>query len=307
MKALPIIPIFVVLFSFLSCKSGNSYAPSTADSTKIEYSKVVTDSTSIPVSSSAAIVSKKDSERKFVRTADLKFKVKSVVKATYDIEDVVNNQGGFVTFTNLASTIDNTSNTQVSEDSTLETTFYNVTNTMTIRVPNNKLDTTLKEIAKNVDYLDYRIIKADDVALQLLSNELTQKRATKNEARVVNAIDTKGKKLGEITDAETTLVNKQEAADNARIANLSLLDQVSFSTITINIYQKQTLKRELICNNKSTKEYEPNFGIKVMESLQYGWDMLETIIVSVVKLWGLILLGLITYLIYRKYGRKIKK
>ena len=307
MKALPIIPIFVVLFSFLSCKSGNSYAPSTADSTKIDYSKVVTDSSSIPVSSSAAIVSKKDAERKFVRTADLKFKVKSVVNATYDIEDVVNNQGGFVTFTNLASTIDNTSNTQVSEDSTLETTFYNVTNTMTIRVPNNKLDTTLKEIAKNVDYLDYRIIKADDVALQLLSNELTQKRATKNEARVANAIDTKGKKLGEITDAETTLVNKQEAADNARIANLSLLDQVSFSKITINIYQRQTLKRELICNNKSTKEYEPNFGIKVMESLQYGWDMLETIIVSVVKLWGLILLGLITYLIYRKYGRKIKK
>ena len=307
MKALPIIPIFVVLFSFLSCKSGNSYAPSTADSTKIEYSKVVTDSTSIPVSSSAAIVSKKDAERKFVRTADLKFKVKSVVKATYDIEDVVNNQGGFVTFTNLASTIDNTSNTQVSEDSTLETTFYNVTNTMTIRVPNNKLDTTLKEIAKNVDYLDYRIIKADDVALQLLSNELTQKRATKNEARVANAIDTKGKKLGEIKDAETTLVNKQEASDNAKIANLSLLDQVSFSTITINIYQRQTLKRELICNNKSTKEYEPNFGIKVMESLQYGWDMLETIIVSMTKIWSLILLGLITYLIYRKYGRKIKK
>ncbi len=307
MKALPIIPIFVVFFSFFSCKSGNSYAPSTADSTKVDNYKTATDSVESPVSSSAAVVSKKDTERKFVRTADLKFKVKDVAKATYYIEDVVNRQGGFVTYTNLVSTIDNTSSTQVSEDSTLETTFYNVTNTMTIRVPNNKLDSTLKEIAKNIDYLDYRIIKADDVALQLLSNELTQKRVAKNEARVANAIDTKGKKLAETTTAEETLLSKQEASDNAKIANLSLQDQVSFSTITINIYQKQTLKRELICNNKSTKEYEPNFGIKVYQSLQFGWDMLETIIVSIVRLWGLILLALIAYLIYRKYGRKAKK
>ena len=307
MKALPIIPIFVVLFSFFSCKSGNSYAPTAADSSTVDLSKVAMDSSAAPISSTAAVVSKKDAERKFVRTADLKFKVKSVVKATYDIEDVVNREGGFVTNTNLASNIDNTTNTQVSEDSTLETTFYNVTNMMTIRVPNNKLDTTLKEIAKNVDYLDYRIIKADDVALQLLANELTQKRAAKNETRVANAIDTKGKKLGDITTAEETLASKQEAADNAKIANLSLLDQVSFSTITLNIYQRQTIKRELICNNKSTKEYEPGFGIKIVESLQSGWDMLETIIVSIVKLWGIILLLLVAYLIYRKFGRKVKK
>ena len=308
MKALHLIPILIILSSLLSCKSGNSYAPAAAaDSTMVDNSKVAADSSASPVSSSAAVVNKKDAERKFVRTADLRFKVKSVVKATYDIEDVVNRQGGFVTYTNLASTVDNTSSTQVSEDSTLETTFYNVTNTMTIRVPNDKLDTTLKEIAKNVDYLDYRIIKADDVALQLLSNELTQKRAAKNETRVANAIDTKGKKLGDITDAEESLVNKQEAADNARIANLMLLDQVSFSTITINIYQQQTLKRELICNNKSTKEYEPTFGVKIFESLQFGWDMLETIIVSILKLWGLILLALVAYIIYRKYGHKDKK
>ena len=306
MKALPIIPIFVVLFSLFSCKSGNSYAPA-ADSTKVDNYKTATDSVDSPVSSSTAVVGKKEAERKFVRTADLKFKVKDVAKATYYIEDVVNRQGGFVTYTNLSSTIDNTSSTQVSEDSTLETTFYNVTNTMTIRVPNSKLDSTLKEIAKNIDYLDYRIIKADDVALQLLSNELTQKRVAKNVAREASAIDTKGKKLAETTTAEETLLSKQEASDNARIANLSLQDQVSFSTITINIYQKQTLKRELICNNKSTKEYEPNFGIKVYQSLQFGWDMLETIIVSIVRLWGLILLALIAYLIYRKYARKAKK
>ena len=124
---------------------------------------------------------------------------------------------------------------------------------------------------------------------------------------MTNAIDTRGKKLGETAAGEETLLNKQEAADNAKIANLSLLDQVSLSTITLNIYQKQTIKRELVANNKSTAAYEPNFGIKIIDSLRFGWDILETIIVAVLKLWGLILLAIVAYIIYRKYMAKVKK
>ena len=303
MKLLSTLSIAIVFLLTAACKSGNSKESAyAADSTKVSFDAAYSN-----VSSSAAVISKKDSSRKFVRTADLKFKVKSVVKSSYDIEDIVNRQGGFITLTNLASNVDNVSNAQVSEDSTLETTYYNVTNSITIRVPNNKLDTTLKEIARNIDYLDYRIIKADDVALQILSNELTQKRAAKNETRLANAIDSKGKKLNETSAAEEVLLSKQEAADNAKIANLSLLDQVNFSTINIIIYQRQTQKREMICTNKSTKEYEPNFGIKILSSLTYGWDILESFIVFVVKLWGLFLLGLIAFLVYRTYLKKQKK
>jgi Domain of unknown function (DUF4349) len=134
----------------------------------------------IPISSSAAIENYKDPERKFVRTADIKFKVKSVVNTTTDIENICTAQGGFVIYTNLASNIDDHTETPISADSILETTHYTVTNTMTLRVPNTKLDSTLKDIAKSIDYLDYRIIKADDVSLQILANDFTQKRTTNN-------------------------------------------------------------------------------------------------------------------------------
>lgn len=304
MKPSHFILTVIVLFFVEGCGygSGSPNGSYTGDTTKASY-----DSSTTPLSSLAAVVNKNDPARKFVRTADIKFKVKSVVRSTYDIEDVVNRQGGFVTYTNLASSVDNVSNTAVSEDSMLETTSYNVTNTMTIRVPNDKLDTTLKEIAKNVDCLDHRIIKADDVALQMLSNELAQKRAAGNETRLANDIDTKGKKLAETTTAEETLSDKKEAADNAKIANLSLLDKVSLSTVNLDIYQRETTKMELISNNKSTTAYEPNFGTKILGSLKYGWDILEAIIVSIAKLWGLMLLALIAYFIYRKYGRRVKK
>ncbi|MCX6230107.1 MAG: DUF4349 domain-containing protein [Bacteroidetes bacterium] len=267
----------------------------------------LTDSTSNAfISSTAAVENNKDSTHKFIRTADLKFKVKSVIASTYDIEAITSRLGGFVTYTNLQSTVDNVSKTAINADSTLETTYYTVSNSITLRVPNTKLDTTLKEISKNIDYLDYRIIKADDVALQLLSNNLTQKRSAKYEQRLANAIDNRGKKLKETTVAEDVLLNKQEQADNAKVSNLSLNDQINFSTITLAIYQRQTLKRELISNDKNIEAYEPGFGSKMLDALKYGWEILASFIIFMIKLWGLILFGLILYILYRKFWNKNK-
>lgn len=270
-------------------------------------SKAMADSTSNAfISSSAAVENGKDTTRRFIRTADLKFKVKSVIKSTYDIENITNRQGGFVTFTNLTSDINNVTTTAVSADSSLETTYYTVSNSITLRVPNTKLETTLKEISNNIDYLDFRIIKAEDVALQILSNNLTQKRSAKNEERLTNAIDNRGKKLNETTVAEEILLSKQEQADNAKISNLSLTDQIKFSTINLSIYQRQTIKRELISNDKNIDAYEPGFGTKILDALKYGWDILETFIVFLTKLWGLFLFAIVVYFIYKKYGHKLK-
>jgi len=272
-----------------------------------ESNSMAQDSTSNAfISSSAAVENVKDTTRRFIRSADLKFKVKSVIKSTYDIEEITNRQGGFVTFTNLTSNIDNATTTAVSADSSLETTYYTVTNSITLRVPNTKLDTTIKEISNNIDYLDFRIIKAEDVALQILSNNLTQKRSAKNEERLTNAIDNRGKKLNETTVAEEILLSKQEQADNAKISNLSLTDQIKFSTINLSIYQRQTIKRELISNDKNIDAYEPGFGTKLFDALKYGWDILETFIVFLTQLWGLFLFAIVVYFIYKKYGHKLK-
>ena len=259
------------------------------------------------ISSSAAVENNKDTTRRFIRTADLKFKVKSVLQSTYDIEAITTRQGGFVTYTNLNSKVDYMTTTTVSADSSLETTYFTVSNSMIVRVPNTLLDTTLKEIARNIYYLDHRIIKADDVALQVFANDLTQKRATKNEGRLEKAIENRGKKLNETTSAEEVLWRKQEQSDQAKIANLSLADQVNFSTVNISIYQRQTIKRELISNDKDITAYEPGFGSKLLESIVFGWSMLEAFIVFLMRLWAVFLFLLAAYFLYKRFGQKAKK
>ena len=258
------------------------------------------------VSSSAAVVNPKDTTRKFIRTADLKFKVKNVIQSTYDIENITSRQGGFVTSTELTSDISHTTETAVSADSTLAATYYTVTNSMTIRVPNAKLDTTLKEIARNIDFLDYRTIKAQDVALNILANDLTQKRLKKNEGRLIDAIDNRGKKLNETANAEELLLNKQEEADNAKVSNMSLADQINFSTINLLIYQRQDVKYELVSNNKDIDAYTPSFGSKLLDSLRFGWDILDEFLNFLVKSWGIVLFAVIVYFFYKIYRRKFK-
>jgi hypothetical protein len=296
MKHSKIILGFVLSVVWFSCSPKRAEEAPRADSTAVSL-----------VSSSAAVENKKDSTHKFVRTADLKFKVKSVIKSTYNIEDLTAHMGGFVTYTNLTSNIDDNETKPVSSDSSLVITHFTVTNTITLRVPNTRLDTTLKLLSANIDYLDYRIIKADDVALQMLSNNLTIKRSAKNENRTTHAIDHRGKKLTETTTAEEVVLSKQEQTDNARIANMSLRDQLNFSTVNLVIYQRQSVRHEIIANDKNIKIWEPGFGTKIVDSLSNGWDILEAVILFIFNLWGLVLLGVIIFALYKIYVIKFKK
>ena len=259
------------------------------------------------ISSSAAVVTANDSTRRFIRTADLKFRVKSVIDATYDIENIAVKNSGFVTFTNLQSRVNYVTSKNISADSILETTHYTVTNSIILRVPNTKLDITLKEISRNIDYLDHRIIKADDVALQLLANDLAQKRATKSEQRLANAIDNRGRKLNETVDAEQLLTRQQERADNAKIANLSIEYQINFSTINLLIYQRQTLKREILQNDKSIKEYEPSLWTRLVAAAKSGWNILAAILVFLVNIWALFLIAGLIFVSYKLYKHKFKQ
>jgi Domain of unknown function (DUF4349) len=251
------------------------------------------------VSSNAAVEPKK-TDRKFIRTADIKFKVKNVPQSTYAIENATNNFGGFVTNTNLQSSISEKDETKISQDSSVVTTKYTVENNITIRVPNTKLDTVIKTIAKQIDFLDYRVIKADDVSLKLLANELAQNRNSNHENRLANAIDTKGKKLNVIVSAEDNLEAKKEQNDTSKLENLSLNDQVNFSTLTLQLYQRETVKQEKIAN---AIVFRQNFGSQILDSIQTGWLLLEGIISFVAQLWSLILIAFLTWLGYKKFAK----
>jgi hypothetical protein len=313
-----ILSLVCVSLALVSCKKAedssadyeSKAAVEMADSTAVNSNwseKTANNNKAEAVISSSAAKEDGKSGRAFVRTADVKFRAKTVASVTYQIEDITSKMGGFVTNTQLSSNIDYKNTTRISADSTLESTYYTVNNTMVIRVPNVKLDTTLKQIAKLIEYLDYRNISASDVTLQLLGNTLTQKRIQQHEEKLRTAIDNRGKKLNETVYAEENVLDRQQQADAAAIENKSLKDQVDFSTINLTIYQNQSVQHALVANEKNIKGYEPSFWFKLWDSLSYGFGLLQDFILFIAKIWWIVGGAITIFFIARYYNAKMKK
>jgi hypothetical protein len=244
-------------------------------------------------------------ERKFVRTADLKFRVRDVSQTTHVVEDLASRYGGFVTQNHLASTEVRTHSVQVTADSLLETTEYRVENNLSLRVPNQNLDSLLRELSQQVQFLDYRIVNADEVSLQLLENKLKLQRAAQAEKRYEKAIDGRGRKLGETLQGESSRLALQQEADANTLRNLSLTDQVRYSTVKLAVYQRTTRVQEKVAAPVDLPTYRPGLATRLTEAFLEGWEIMEMLLVVVARLWALWGLGLLVWLGYRKFGIRL--
>lgn len=253
--------------------------------------------TTASISSDAANSGGPDSA-KFIRTADIRFRVCDVQQTTFRIEDIVRKHNGYIAYTHLASTIENTERGQISKDSTLERSYYTVSNTITIRVPNDKLDTTLREIAGDVVFLDHRTIQADDVTIQYLENTLGQKRY----ARVTKIQP--GAKQKDINETGELSLYRKEKQDEYYIANRYLDRDINYSVVTMDIYQSPRVRSELVAHPIEIIPYRPGLITRAGESFLMGWRILEDLLVWLIRGWGLILAGMLIFILLKNIGRK---
>ena len=307
LKMKNLVAYFILIITFIACSQAEegNYKSSNAQYESDVEEMSPTEKNGF-ISSSAAKESS-DTTRKFIRTAEMKFRVKDAYKTSMTLENVALRFEGFVTYTHLESITNRTEITPISADSSLETIYYTVKNDITIRVPNYNLDTTLRTIAHFIDYLDYRTIKAQDVSLDLLANQMAEKRISKHTERLTDAIDGKGKKLKETTSAEESLYNKEADKEKSILSSLSIKDKIDFSTIYLNIYQRQAIKRTVIENHKNIDKYEPGLFAQIGESLKTGWHVLKAIIIGLVKIWPLFLIGIVIWLVIKFAIRKKDK
>jgi hypothetical protein len=218
-----------------------------------------------------------------------------VKTATFDIERIVNEHQGYVTNSDLQSTVNYKNNIRISNDSMREIKNYTVHSEIMIRVPNDELNKTLSEIAVLIDYLDHRVVKANDVTKQLSAADLWQLRFFNHQKRLEKAIDEKGKKLNTTVEAENNLYAKQATTDEVNLSAQELKHDVAFSTITISIYQKETAKSETYAYAAPIEPYQPNFGSQLLMALTDGGAVFGAILLFFIRLWpiALLILGIV--------------
>ncbi|SFN72670.1 protein of unknown function [Chryseobacterium oleae] len=276
----------VLLLGIYSCKKGEVAATevSASDSTVA----MVTDSVS-----SAATMEVKD--RQFIKTADVNMEVKDVYEATVSIEKTVQDLGGFVTHSNLQSSILSEDTYNTSDNEAMLIKKYQTENTMKVRVPTEKLGELLTKINDKKVFLNYRTINAEDVTSNIKYAEMEGKRIKKTGENIDQLKTNKDK---------VNLDNDNMAEGNLQqLATMDTSDNIKYSTIDIYIKEPKLRIAEIAVTNTRNidNQYKFNFIYDAKNAFVEGFYLIQKIAVGLITIWPIVLiLGVVLYFLRKR-------
>lgn len=254
-------------------------------------------------SNASPLGSLSDPARKIIKTADLRCRVTDVYAATIRIEQLAAIVGGGIATSKLENTTDDTRTLPYCTDSLRQISSYTTTAHLSLRIPVQRLDTVLADIAGSATFINNRSLQLDDVTLRYLANKL------KNEAMEGNDAATRARTLahhsveavysGDYTD------ERNDTRIDRRIENLKLRDDVAYATLTIDLYQPQRLIQSVVPNIEALMQ--PGIGQRTALALSGGWHLLQSFLLGLLAIWPLLLLiiaGIAGYRRYRRYTRR---
>ncbi|MDX2174128.1 MAG: DUF4349 domain-containing protein [Bacteroidota bacterium] len=236
----------------------------------------------------------------FVRNANIKFKVKDVFNTTKQIEDIVAQNGGYVVLSDLKSNSNYMNTIQFKKDSVLELNYFTTISNISIRVPNKQLDSVVRKITEMAIFIDFRILKADDVKMKLYANKLAENRYNQYKKNVKKSVETTKAKLNQVNEAHETILEKQTLADQTSIESMDLIDHVNYSTLNLELYQAQSVTSEAKPLSTTIKPYEASFLSKLGHSFLNGFQLLKNLVLFFVDIWGILFILVILFFSIKK-------
>ncbi|MEN9659598.1 MAG: hypothetical protein RL571_3063 [Pseudomonadota bacterium] len=276
--------------------SANSTAETAADSAPVSSKE--------QLSSSANTYS--DSTRQFIRTADAKFQVKDVYKSALTIEDIAAQLGGFVEKNAIKSEVAQIHFEAIGDNKKLKLTEYTVTGALIIRVPSEKTQDFLRQMAGQITFLNERTFLAQDAQFKLLKQRLGIRRNQETQSQMGKAAKGSGN-AEEKAIAMDAQDSSKQARDHAIILEKEFSDQVAFSKITLFLDQASQINQTEISDTEAIiKQARPNFFYRLGKAIQSGWYWGLDASIELMKLWPLWLVIAAIVLLIRKF-RKTKK
>ncbi len=230
-------------------------------------------------------------ETKLVKTADISFKTKNVEQTSENISALTAKNGGMVMHHNVSSSITQTHDVRLGNDSIMRVSSFTTNGEMTVKLPVEKMDDFLNTVTHMGIYVTNRRMDIEDRSLDYLEAKLRLKNRADLVAREQN-----GKV---IIKSPTAVLNLKDDMVDEQINNKRIDNQVKYSTISLSFYQSNTIYKETIANDDPST-YDLPFFCRMANALANGWHLLGDIIIGLMNLWALIILGIITWVIIAK-------
>ncbi|MFN8288101.1 MAG: DUF4349 domain-containing protein [Chitinophagales bacterium] len=216
---------------------------------------------------------------KIIKTANLQFQVKDVDKSHEQIAALLKKYNAY--FANDNKTMSS----------------YQIDDNLTIRVAPENFDALIAELMKESIYTNSKSITADDVTSQFVDLQARLKTKKEVEQRYL-ALLKEAHKVSDILEVEQQLGQIREEIEAMEGQFKLLNDQINYSTISVNMYEKLAY----------TPEPESGFFSDIQEAFVRGWRGLGEFFVGLVRVWPFLLIASVAvFFVVRKIRQRRKQ
>lgn len=236
-------------------------------------------------------------KKQLVKTADVNFKVKDVIKTGEAIAALTDQCKGMVTHHQTQSSLKGSENVHLTNDSVMLVSSYNTTADMTIKIPSEQLEKFMNQVSHMGIYVNSSKMDIEDKSWDYLSTKL---KAENREELVAQ------QKTGKVTlkHPDEILSVKDDIVDK-RISNIKTDEDAVYSTITLNFYQSDTISKDIVANDDPSA-YNIPFFQRLTLAFENGWAIFVDVLIGLTNIWMFILAGLVTWRLFAYYRKKIR-
>ncbi len=240
-----------------------------------------------------------DTSKKFLKTSDLHFETKDVFESTQNIENVAFEAGGYVQSSDISGIGRFYHREKTLGDSVKIVRKVSSRSEITLRIPTDKLHGVMQKIAKEVVFLNSRVIKIEDVTLQILENQLEQNRNKRFNERVQGVVHAAKAKTEEQLAIFESMRDKEAQIDYALLEEKNELNRIQFASIKLALYETPHFETHY---EKIYKE-QSSFAVLMKDAWENGVVIVRSIAYILVTIWPLLITALLFLIVLKLYKR----
>ena len=216
---------------------------------------------------------------KIIKSANAKYKVKDVKKATAKIKQMATAHEAYIS------------------DLRYQNTLYQIENRFTIKVPQAHFDTMMDSIGSIAEFVEYENITTKDVTEEYVDVQTRLNTKKEVKVRYEEILRKKAKTIDEILATEDKLRLIQEEIEAAEGKLKFLSNKVAYSTIQVELYETVAYVEEPI-------SYTKTFADKSKNGFANGWSAIEAVVLIAINIWPVFLIGFILWIVLRKQWKR---
>jgi len=217
-------------------------------------------------------------KKKIIKDGDITIQVHDIVTSKDGIDNLVKSVNAYY------------------ERENLKKTDYKISYDLKIRVPAGNFEKLVSSVEQGKDEVKSKNIRTRDVTEEFLdiSTRLASKRDYLKQYTVLLA---KATTIKDILEIKENIRKLQEEIESAEGRLRYLNDQVTFSTLTVELYQK--------IDYVYKSEPKDSFIERVKSGLNTGWSIIVETVLFLVNIWSvLLILTPLFFFIWRKIKKR---